>query len=429
MAYDKQNKEISHETETIAKRTLHWSDHHYNTRPRSHSSSEIAGIAPDASKAITSSSVSVGVNKEVIEEPVWMEANTARKRLRHSPEEGTSKHLKAKQTKIDYWLDPTTSNRYSLLDTDSGLTQETSSEFSEMPVEKIKKPPPVFVAGVGNINPLYQLLNEIAAGGYTLRVINHTEVKIQANTMELYDAIVSALKSKNTEFHSYQKKQDKPFKVVLKNMHSSSDLNLLKSELKELGHDAINISNIRHRVTKNPLLMFYVELKSNVNNKDIYKIVHLLNSRIYFEPPNRKREIPQCTRCQRYGHTKNFCARQPRCVKCAGNHQTVECSRKGTSQNVKCVLCEGNHPANYKGCQVYKELQNSKYPALRKKNTPAGPSFGNSGHLLSTTGQTYPKRCDVRTALNQRYTIDATDATYRQLNITTKQWTNSSSFQ
>lgn len=65
---------------------------------------------------------------------------------------------------------------------------------------------------------------------------------------------------------------------------------------------------------------------------------------------------------------QNFCLRQPRCVKCAGNHQTLECSRKVTSQNVKCVLCEGNHPANYKGCQIYKELQKTKYPALRKKS-------------------------------------------------------------
>lgn len=111
-----------------------------------------------------------------------------------------------------------------------------------------------------------------------------------------------------------------------------------------------------HRITKSLLSMFYVNLKSKQNNKDVYKIEYLLNIRVLFEPPNRKREIPQCLRCQRYGHTKNFCARQPRYVKCAGNHQTSNCQRQGKSQNVKCVLCEGNHPANYKGCQVYKEL-------------------------------------------------------------------------
>lgn len=37
------------------------------------------------------------------------------------------------------------------------------------------------------------------------------------------------------------------------------------------------------------------------------------------------------------------------------------------SDYVKCVLCEGNHPANFKGCSVYKNLQNNKYPTLKKK--------------------------------------------------------------
>lgn len=113
--------------------------------------------------------------------------------------------------------------------------------------------------------------------------------------------------------------------------------------------------------------MFFVNLKNEKNNKEIYSIEYLLNTKIYFEPPNKKREISQCQRCQRYGHTKNFCARQPRCVKCVENHLTSECSRRGKSTNIKCVLCKGNDPANYRGCQVYKELQKIKHPPLRKK--------------------------------------------------------------
>jgi hypothetical protein len=31
------------------------------------------------------------------------------------------------------------------------------------------------------------------------------------------------------------------------------------------------------------------------------------------------------------------------------------------------VLCGGNHPANYKGCMVYKELQQKTFPSLRPK--------------------------------------------------------------
>ena len=115
--------------------------------------------------------------------------------------------------------------------------------------------------------------------------------------------------------------------------------------------------------------MFYVNLEPKANNKDIYKCSKNFNSIVKFEPPKKKREIPQCTKCQRYGHTKSYCHHSPRCVKCTGNHKTSDCSRNTRSKEVQCTLCNGNHPANYKGCTVYKELQQKMYPALRKRQT------------------------------------------------------------
>lgn len=116
--------------------------------------------------------------------------------------------------------------------------------------------------------------------------------------------------------------------------------------------------------------MFFIELKPDLNNKRIYEIKTLLQCKISFEPPHSRREVSQCMNCQRYGHTKSFCYRKARCVKCAGEHSTDNCSRKERSNNVKCVLCGGNHSANYKGCTVYKDLQRITYPSLRKKELP-----------------------------------------------------------
>jgi len=61
-----------------------------------------------------------------------------------------------------------------LLDEEENSAQETPSETFEPPVKSViqSKPPPVFVAGVGDINPLYKLLDEIATNNYTLRVLN-----------------------------------------------------------------------------------------------------------------------------------------------------------------------------------------------------------------------------------------------------------------
>lgn len=91
------------------------------------------------------------------------------------------------------------------------------------------------------------------------------------------------------------------------------------------------------------------------------------------EPPPQKREIPQCAGCQRYGHTKKYCSRLPRCVKCNSNHWTSTCDKdkdvtaKEERSDPKCVLCTKNHPANYKGCSVFKEIQKRKFPPLRSR--------------------------------------------------------------
>lgn len=80
-------------------------------------------------------------------------------------------------------------------------------------------------------------------------------------------------------------------------------------------------------------------------------------------------EIPQCAKCQCYGYTKKFCHHKAKCVKCAEDHLTANCSRKIKSEQVKYVLREGNHPANYKGCEVHKQLQKARYPTLRARVT------------------------------------------------------------
>lgn len=147
-------------------------------------------------------------------------------------------------------------------------------------------------------------------------------------------------------------------------MHHSVEIESIKKEIESHGHTVLNIINMRQRITKKPLSLFSVDLRPGENNKNIYLIEYLLNTKVKFEAPHFKREIPQCMNCQRYGHTKNFCFHPPRCVKCTGNHRTSDCFHKERSDKVK---CGGNHPANYKGCTLYKQLQKAKFPPLRNK--------------------------------------------------------------
>ena len=260
------------------------------------------------------------------------------------------------------------SNTFQVLESNQ-LVDESTSEKSTESENKLKtqKSPPIFVSGVANICPLKALLDSTVKNEYTLKVLPNNEVKIQPHSSEKYLPIIEELKKKNTEFHTYQRKQDKGYKVVLRNMHSSVDINELKSEIEKLEHKVIRITNIRQRITQKPLPLFFVELESNENNKKIFEINKLLNLIISFEPPRKKRNIPQCMKCQEYGHTKNYCFKSPVCVKCAKKHLTSECPIKEKIQSVKCANCDGNHPASYKGCIVRKQLQQKLFPTLRTK--------------------------------------------------------------
>lgn len=287
--------------------------------------------------------------------------------------ENTDKTAQAnKQTKCsNYWLNPPThtSNRYETLQDKD--TENEDIELEQTGQENINtsepKPPPIFVSGVKAIAPLHKLLDQIAKDEYDIKILYNDEVKILPKTSEKYTTITKALSERNTEFHTYQLKQARNFRVVLRNVHPSADISQLKTELHSMGHEVVNIHNIKQRGTKIELPLFFVDLKAKENNKEIYNVNKLNHSIVIFEPPHTKRDIPQCAKCQKHGHTKKFCNRSPKCVKCAGNHLTAQCLWKEPSNNVKCVNCNGNHPANYKGCSVYKELQAKNFPPLREK--------------------------------------------------------------
>ena len=302
----------------------------------------------------------------------------------------TTPNQKCKQMKIhDYWL---AAHPVSLSSRFANLPEK--EEESILIIERKQIPPPIFVSGVETIQPLISLLKEVAPDAYDLKLIGVSQVKIQLKEAINYPVLVKALAERNTQFHSYQGKHDKTYKVVIRNLHPSINTEELKNELIKLGHEAVNIINIRQSGTKKPLPLFKVELKTKDNNKDVHAITRLLHSVVQVEKPHIKREVVQCTSCQRYGHTKTYCHRKPRCVKCAGEHPTNQCQRKEWGTEVKCVLCNGNHPANYKGCTVYKEVQTRRFPPLRQKivptEIPMNPKPNPSYQLAS--GLTYAQK-------------------------------------
>ena len=199
----------------------------------------------------------------------------------------------------EYWLGGAipTANRFST------FSEEHVEEAAQQSAEP--KPPPIFISGVKNIKPLTETLNTIAKDKYLLKTLHNDQVKVQPTESSVYTTIVKSLIDKNTEFHTYKPRQDRSFRVVLKNIHPSSDLNDITQDLTDKGHEVTNIWNVKQRATKKLLPIHFIGIKPASNNKEIYNITTLLNTIVQFEAPHAKREIPQCMRCQHFGHTKN----------------------------------------------------------------------------------------------------------------------------
>jgi hypothetical protein len=161
--------------------------------------------------------------------------------------------------------------------------------------------------------------------------------------------------------------------VVLKHLHYTTDTEDIKKELFDLRHVVRNVTNIRHRQTKDPLNLFFIDLEPAKYNKEIYNLTAIQNRIIHFEPPRTSTNMPQCTRCQQYEHTQRYCNKPYACVKCSGKHETCSCT-KSSDTPAKCVLCGGSHPASYKGCQHYHSILNG-YNPHRINHTPRALIF------------------------------------------------------
>lgn len=218
------------------------------------------------------------------------------------------------------------------------------------------KPPPLYIYKINNYIGLNNdLRNLIGSDNYSCKS-RLENILVSTNTSEAYRAVVHYLNQNNIEYHTYQLKKDKAFRVVLRHIHHSVPPQEIQQELQYIGFKVRNITNVRHPLNKNPLPLFFVDLEPDSNNKNIFNVTRLLNTVVKVEEPHKTKEIVQCKRCQQYGHTRAYCHVAPRCVKCAGPHLWDQCNKPPDTAPT-CALCFGPHSASFRGCEVHKELQ------------------------------------------------------------------------
>ena len=181
-----------------------------------------------------------------------------------------------------------TTNRF------SSLMEETTEEAPAQHTDP--KPPPIFISGAVNIKPLIELLNVIASNKYLVKTLSNEQVRVQPTESSIYTTFIKALMENQTEFHTYKPRQDRSFRVVIQNLHPSTEIQDIKRAPVEKGHEFTNVSNAKQRSTNRPLPLHFIDLQPHCNNKEIYQITTLLITVVKIEASHVKRAFPQCMR-------------------------------------------------------------------------------------------------------------------------------------
>jgi hypothetical protein len=102
---------------------------------------------------------------------------------------------------------------------------------------------------------------------------------------------VKHTKEENIVHHTYQVKAERAYRIVIKHLHHSVPLDDIKEELHKEGHTVRNIMNIKNKQTKDPLSLFFVDLEPKANNKEIFDLQFLGNTKITIEAPHKIRNL------------------------------------------------------------------------------------------------------------------------------------------
>lgn len=76
---------------------------------------------------------------------------------------------------------------------------------------------------------------------------------------------------------------------MLRNLHPSTLVSEISAAIEEIGDSVRQVTNIIHHQTKIPLPLFFVDLKFDKNNSDIFHVTSIIYTKMKVEEPHKQR--------------------------------------------------------------------------------------------------------------------------------------------
>lgn len=307
------------------------------------------------------------------------DGKTKRKTLSTPPTENSNKR---------YLLDPDSlikKNKFHALSIE--VVEQKSSDTT---ANKTRKIPPIFLHEANNYLKAIKDIKELNIQDFTTTNLGDV-IKINTTNSDDYRKLTKFYEDNNLRFHTYHNPENANLSIIIRNIPISVDEKEIQNELSRT-FPIIKVTRLFNK-NKFPIPICAVLLNSTDKSKEIFKVTHLFHCCVQIEPRRKTADIPQCTRCQRFGHTRNYCKLDPRCVKCKNSHLYSECT-KTPAEKPQCVNCGADHPANFRGCQYYLE-QKAKLRPHQTTNTqsvsatPFTSNVRQSNNAQLTTDRTY----------------------------------------
>jgi len=98
------------------------------------------------------------------------------------------------------------------------------------------KPPPIFIYGVTNLPEMRKRINEfIDEEHYSTKSLANNTIELFCQNPDTFRKLAKYMKDKNI-IHTYQPKEEHSYRVVIKYLHHSVDVQELKEEISRIGH-------------------------------------------------------------------------------------------------------------------------------------------------------------------------------------------------
>ncbi|GFU33778.1 nucleic-acid-binding protein from transposon X-element [Trichonephila clavipes] len=183
-------------------------------------------------------------------------------------------------------------------------------------------------------------------------------LRITVQSEEEYRKLASYFRHKQIAFKSFMLKSERPLKLILRGLPTSTELEAVKKEIESEGFKIHKISRLTKFQSKALMPLIYIQLINDLNANSIYNYVDMFGTRVAFEPcdGSRNRRPNQCWRCQGFFHSSEVCHFPMKCLKCAGPHQAKDCTLH-FEDPLKCANCGGGHAVNWMQCPLFPKSQ------------------------------------------------------------------------